>query len=92
MNGKNLATYRVMRIVAYGHWRNDLFRLSKHCCIFFIGVLAMVLPPQNPQAQVSPLSLVITGGLFAISLLLIMASALDKKQRDALEDVTDEAR
>lgn len=86
MNGHTFAQYQVMRVIAYGHYRNDLFRLAKHITILAIGVIAMILP--NPQStRVSYTGVAITGGLFTIVLLLILASALDRRQREALEEM-----
>lgn len=88
MNGKTFAAYRSMRVIAYGHFRNDAFRMAKHTTITAIGVISMILPASNNQAatHISYTSVVITGGLFTISVLLVLASALDKKQRESLEE------
>lgn len=92
MNDDNLGRYRVMRVIAFGHYRNDLFRLAKHISVLAIGLLACVIPPMSStQHGVTPTGIVITGGLFTIVLLLIMASALDRRQRDAIDEM-DEAR
>lgn len=83
--------HREMQIIAYGHYRNNLFRFSKLLIIFMIGILAMILPPSKPGAsQTSPTAIVITVGLFAIVVLLVMASALDQRQREVLEDVIED--
>ena len=92
MNGNRLGRFRVMRVIAYGHYRNDLFRLAKHVTVLVIGVMACVLPKaRGTSNQLSPTSIVITVGLFTILLLIIMASALDRRQRDAVEEI-EEAR
>lgn len=92
LNGQTFAKYQAMRVIAYGHFRNDLFRMSKHVTITTIGVISMVLP-QSPGTtnHVTNSGIVITGGLFTISVLLVLASALDRKQREALEEI-DETR
>lgn len=84
MNGNTFQQYTTMRIIAYGHYRNDLFRLSKQVVILVVGIVAMFVPPVDNSQPVSPLGWVITIGLFAIALLIVMASALDRRQREAL--------
>lgn len=91
INGHTLKTYSEMKIIAYGHYRNNLFRLAKHTIVLSIGLISMLLPPANGNSagKVTPIGVVITGGLFSIVLLLLMSSALDKRQREALNDVED---
>lgn len=90
MDGQNLAQYRVMRVIAFGHFRNDLFRFAKHITITAIGALSMVIPPASPKGgAVTPTGVVVTGGLFTIVLLVIMSSVLDHRQREALLDIED---
>jgi len=86
LNGRNLAAYKAMRVIAFGHFRNDCFRLAKHCMITLIGLIAMLLPPTNKAQPVTPTGLVITVGLFTISMLIVLASVFDKRQRDFLEE------
>lgn len=85
MNGNALKQHRVMRILAYGHYRNDLFRFSKHIVIAGVGILAMITPA-SPGTTASPTltSLIVTGGFFTIAILIVIASALDKRQREGL--------
>ena len=92
MNGQTFATYRIMRVIAYGHYRNNLFRFAKHLTVFAIGIVSMLLPNfkvtgtgGHSQNIVSYTQVVVTGGLFTIVLLLIMASVLDRRQTEALE-------
>jgi hypothetical protein len=86
MNGHNVAKYQPMKIIAYGHYRNDMFRLAKHGTITMIGILSMIIPPTS-AGTITPVGLVITVGLFTISIMLVMASALDRRQREVLEDL-----
>lgn len=88
-NGHNLARYQVMRILAYGHFRNDAFRFCKHLAVLFIGVLSMILPRAERAPVITPSGLVVTGGLFTIVLLLLLASALDRAQRNAIDEMED---
>jgi hypothetical protein len=83
MNGR----FEIMLIIAYGHYRNDLFRLSKHITVLGIGALACLLPTSPPRQVVTPTGLVVTGGLFTIVMLIILASVLDKRQRDAIDEI-----
>lgn len=87
MNDRTIEMHRAMMIIAYGHYRNDLFRLCKHCVIFFIGLAAMATPPQLRSQPVSTVGVIITAGLFTISILLVLASTLDRRQREAMEDL-----
>src|SRR4051812_856512 len=89
MNGDNLGAYRVMRILAYGHFRNDAFRFCKHLAVLFIGVLSMILPRAENAPTITASALVVTGGLFTIVLLLLLASALDRAQRNAIDEMED---
>lgn len=84
---KNLQTFPIMRVIAYGHYRNDLFRFSKHVTITAIGVIAMTIP-QVPNADpVTPTGLVLTIGIFTIVMLILLASTLDRRQRDSITDM-----
>lgn len=89
LNGHTLKAYTEMRIIAYGHYRNNLFRFSKHFVVLLIGVISMALPPTSfgHNGKVTPTGIVITVGFFIIVVLMLMASALDQRQREALEDV-----
>jgi hypothetical protein len=75
-----------IRILAFGHYRNDLFRLGKHMTILLIGIISCISPAVNSQSQgqVSATQIVVTLGLFMIALMLVMASALDRRQREFL--------
>jgi hypothetical protein len=87
LNGNRLPQHRVLSVIAYGHYRNDLFRLAKQVTIIVIGVIAMIIPPQNPKDPVTPVSLIVTGGLFTIAMLLVLASALDRRQREIADSI-----
>jgi hypothetical protein len=89
MDGNTFSYYQVMRIIAYGHYRNDLFRLGKHVTVLVIGVIADLLPSPAQNTPVSPSGIVVTVGLFSIVLLINMASALDRRQREALEGMSE---
>lgn len=84
-NGHSLEQYDQMRLLAFGHYRNDLFRMCKHTTITLIGVLACSFPSTTTQ-PVTPVGLVITFGLFIIAVFLVMASFLDRRQREAMEE------
>lgn len=86
MNGHNLSYYRQLRIIAYGYYRNDLFRLAKQLTIVVIGILAMIIPNTHHTGNYNPEAVVVTLGLFTIALLLAIASMLDRRQREVLED------
>lgn len=88
MNGHNLKTYRVLRLLAYGHYRNDMFRMAKHSIILFVGLMAMISPPvDNTRHAVTPVGVIVAVGFFAIAVLLALASALDRRQREIMEDM-----
>lgn len=87
MNGDNIEKYRLMMVIAYGHYRNDLFRFSKHMVIFLVGVASMIAPPQVETQPVSAVGIIVTGGLFSLSILLVLASTLDRRQREAMEEM-----
>jgi hypothetical protein len=88
LNGGNVKRFTIMRVIAFGHWRNDLFRLMKQLTITVIGVIAMILPtPPRQTTPITPVGVLITGGLFTISILIVMASVLDRRQREALEEL-----
>jgi hypothetical protein len=83
LNGR----FEIMRIIAYGHYRNDLFRLCKHITVFAVGLLACLLPPALANQTITATGLVVTGGLFTIVMLTILGSVLDRRQRDAIEEI-----
>lgn len=85
MNGHTFGKYQSMKILAFGHYRNDLFRLAQYLIITMIGLLACIFPPTLSKA----VGLVVTGGLFTIVLLLIMSSILDHRQRELMETMND---
>ena len=85
LNGKHYLQYNTMQILGYGHYRNDLFRLAKHGVVLLIGVIAMVLPSPNPHEPVTPLGVAVSVGFCTIVGLLILASALDRRQYEIME-------
>lgn len=88
LNGKNIEKYRPLRMLAYGHYRNDLFRLSKLFTITTVGVIAMLAPPVTKNAQpISPVGVAITVGFFLIAIQVLLASILDRRQREAMENL-----
>lgn len=87
MNGRNLAQYRELRLIAYGHYRNDLLRFANHLTIVAIGAISMIIPNSgNETAHYDPAAVIVTVGFFTLSLLLTIASALDRRQREVLEN------
>lgn len=94
LNGGHLSKYGVMRVIAYGHYRNDLFRFSKCLVIVAVGFTACILPPPptTPSGPATPVGVAITLGFFAIEVLVVLASALDARQRDYLRGLSREAR
>jgi hypothetical protein len=90
LDGNNLARANEMRIIAFGHYRNEILRLCKFSVVISVGVAAMIAKPADPAAPISPLSLIITIGLFALVGLMSAASALDRRQRDLLMHLTDD--
>jgi hypothetical protein len=90
MNGNNIASHRVVSVLAYGHYRNDLFRFSKHTMIALIGVISCIVPPSTRTQPVTATGLIVTMGLFYISIALLMASTLDRRQRESLEALANE--
>lgn len=89
MNGKNLSQHRIMKIIAYGHFRNDLLRMFALLTITFIGIFSMVVPsPETTNGHHITFSgIIVTCGIFAITVEIIIASILDKNQRDAMEEM-----
>lgn len=82
--GGSVEHYRALRIIAFGHYRNDTLRLAKHSVVLAIGIISALLP--NPSSRSTPTQIVVTVGLFVIIVLLILASALDRQQRENLEE------
>lgn len=73
-----------MRIIAFGHYRNELLRLWMFLVVCGIGIVAMITPPSNRHQPVTPVGIAITLGLFTITAALVLASFLDRRQRDLL--------
>lgn len=90
MNGHSIERFTELRILAAGQWRNDLFRLSKSSIITCIGIVACVTPPvSNTAPTISPVAVAVTIGLFAIEILILLASIMDRMQRDMLYNYDD---
>jgi hypothetical protein len=92
MNGHNMARHRDMRVIAYGHFRNDAIRFGQTLTITVVGVIAMCLPSTQQSSPVTPTGLIVTGGLFTLVLLTVLASVLDRMQRNAIEEMEDVRR
>ena len=83
-NGRNLEQHRELRLIAYGHYRNAMFRLAKTCTILAIGALSMILP--NTQTRITPTAVAVTVGLFMIELLIVLPGILDERQAQLMRD------
>jgi hypothetical protein len=81
MNGKTLAAVRRMRVIAYGDFRNEVFRTAISSIFIVVGIAAMLSPPTSNTARVTATSVAITLGFFGIEMLMVIASALDRQQR-----------
>lgn len=80
---------RETKIIAFGHYRNEIMRLWMFAIITLVGAIAMATPPAIKHPKVTPVSLAITVGLLAITGILVTSSFLDRRQRDlvlALDD------
>lgn len=86
MNGERLVLARELRIIAFGHYRNELLRLAMFAIIITIGIAAMLTPPAVAHQPVTPVAIAITMGLLGITALLVIASFLDRRQRDLMKD------
>lgn len=85
MNGHTIARFTELRVIAFGRWRNDLFRMSKSVVITGVGIVACLAPPASPDTpSITPVGVAITVALFAIEILVVLASTLDNKQREML--------
>jgi hypothetical protein len=73
-----------VRIIAYGHYRNEIIRIISFVIITSVGAAAMLTPPAVPHQPVTPVSLVVTIGLLLLTALLVAASFMDRRQRDLL--------
>lgn len=89
MNGTNLKAMREMRIIAFGHYRNEVLRIALFGIIIAVGVAAMITPPATSNQKITPVSIAITIGLLAITAILVAASFLDRRQRDLMMEEYD---
>jgi uncharacterized membrane protein YuzA (DUF378 family) len=55
MNGKTLAAVRRMRVIAYGDFRNEVFRTAISSIFIVVGIAAMLSPPTSNTARVTVL-------------------------------------
>lgn len=83
-NGHNLANYRELRLIAYGRFRNSIFRLAKTLTILLVGTLSMLIP--NQRTEITPTGVAITIGLFVIELLIVVPGILDERQAQMMHD------
>lgn len=81
---------RETKIIAFGHYRNEIMRMWMFGIITMVGAVAMATPPAVKHAKVTPVSLAITLGLLAITGILVTSSFLDRRQRDLVLALDDE--
>lgn len=91
LNGNKIESIHILKIIAFGHYRNEMFRVGKASLIVISGVCAMIIPPANPDVPVSPLQIIILCAVFGIALQIVMASALDARQREILRELSVES-
>lgn len=84
LNGNRLPHYDLMLVVAFGHFRNELFRVGKIVTIVALGLIAIGL--RNVTNRYTAASVAVTIGFFAIALLIVLPSILDKRQRILMSD------
>lgn len=89
LNGNNLMGYKLMKVIAFGHYRNELFRLAFNTAVIFAGVFSVITAPAIPRGYhvpiFSPRTMVITASFFIMQLVgSILPSLLDKKQREEM--------
>lgn len=70
-----------LRVIAQGHFRNDLIRMMKSLNIVAAGLIAVIAPPITPTSQLTPVGAAVTIAIFNLALLLVVASFLDRRQR-----------
>jgi hypothetical protein len=70
-----------LRMVARGNATEETLRVCKAAVISSIGVAAMLIPPAVPAAPVSPLAVIVTVGLFALSTLVVAGSVTARTRR-----------
>ena len=71
----------IRRMVASGNVRNIVFRLSKSGLIVLSGVMAIALPPANPDQPVTLLGILVTTALVLIAILLMTSTIADQYER-----------
>jgi uncharacterized membrane protein HdeD (DUF308 family) len=77
---------RAREIVARGNVASEVLRLSMHAVSLIIGIIALVSPPANPDRPITTLGLVLSIGLIAIAVLLVMSSWTDRLVRERALD------
>lgn len=76
--------------LAQGHVRTELNRCLIHSIVMLVGFLAMLSPPTS-HSPVTPVGILVTVGLFAISGITISQSILDRRLRSLLTSFEREA-
>lgn len=74
-------------IIARGSARNETMRAVIHGILFLIGLTAMLTEPANPDRSVTPLGILIGGGLCVVVVLLVTKSLLDRRDRHRVIDI-----
>lgn len=68
-------------IVARANIRSDAINVIIQLIMLCIGAFAMSQPPANPDRPVTPGGIVVAGGLICIAVLLVLKSALNRRDR-----------
>lgn len=84
MNGKNLVNYRMLTVIAFGHYRDEMFRLIKFAAITAAGVALMLTPPADAKQPISATQVVVFIAFFTLEITMLAASALDRRQREIM--------
>lgn len=70
----------IVRILAFGYLRRELFRVGQGCFILAVGVVADYQTSPGPSV-ITPVGLVLTGCLFGIGVFVGLTSYFDRRQR-----------
>lgn len=87
IDGNTLKMHQQMQVIAVGHYREEMLRLIKFVIITSVGIAAMFSPPADPARPISALSLTVTLGFFGLVITMLVASLLDKRQRELMYDL-----